>query len=125
MPTLADLNAARATNGKAPLKAWKESKAQLADAYAKERSMNPNFEKEPFEAPQEEIAAQQRKRDAGEKTVKPTRKAKKASAKHSPDSVAQYYAAHSINPKVARAKMRAAGYSAPYTLEQVQKVLGK
>lgn len=45
--------------------------------------------------------------------------------KRSPDSVAQYYAAHSINPKVARAKMRAAGYSAPYTLEQVKKVLEK
>lgn len=51
--------------------------------------------------------------------------AAKAKPKRSPDSVAQYYAAHSINPKVARAKLRAAGYSAPYTLEQVKKVLGK
>lgn len=97
---LARYNAAAIALGRQPLKAWKGSTTAI------------QVKANQLEA---ELAAQKRKRDDDE--------AKKA--KHSPDSVAQYYAAHSINPKVARAKMRAAGYSAPYTLEQVKKVLGK
>lgn len=103
---LARYNAAAVALGRQPLKSWKGSTAAI------------QAKADQLEA---ELAAQ-KSVDADEATIK----AKKSrAAKRSPDSVAQYYAAHSINPKVARAKLRAAGYSAPYTLEQVKKVLGK
>lgn len=51
--TLVELNAARAANGKAPLKSWKASKQALADAWAKERHAAGNFEMST-----EELAAQ-------------------------------------------------------------------
>lgn len=100
-------NAAAIALGRQPLKSWKGSTTAI------------QVKANQLEA---ELAAQKPQRDADEATVKVK---KSRAAKRSPDSVAQYYAAHSINPKVARAKMRAAGYSAPYTLEQVKKVLGK
>lgn len=98
---LARYNAAAVALGRQPLKSWKGSTAAI------------QAKADQLEA---ELAAQKEKIDAPRQKPRP---------KRSPDSVAQYYAAHSINPKVARAKLRAAGYSAPYTLEQVKKVLGK
>lgn len=101
---LARYNAAAIALGRQPLKSWKGSTAAI-QAKANQIEAELAARKAELSRFIEEPAAQKPKR--------------------SPDSVAQYYAAHSINPKVARAKLRAAGYSAPYTLEQVKKVLGK
>jgi hypothetical protein len=40
-----------------------------------------------------------------------------------PFTVASYAAAHGLNPRELRQKLRAAGLKAPYTLEQVEKVM--
>lgn len=106
---LARYNAAAVALGRQPLKSWKGSTAAIQ---AKANQI------------EAELAARKAELSRFIKD-KDMPAAQKPVAKRSPDSVAQYYAAHSINPKVARAKLRAAGYSAPYTLEQVKKVLGK
>lgn len=57
---------------------------------------------------------------------KPTRKAKVTRATvagHSTSEVGAFFTSKGINPKVARAKLRRAGLSAPYSLADVKRVL--
>lgn len=93
--SLETLNALRAANGKAPLKAWKESKAKLAEAIAKESPKSLN------------VAA----KTTTEKKVEPKKVAKpaKSVATSSGKSTAAILKEFGLNPKVGRALLRRHG----------------
>lgn len=58
-------------------------------------------------------------------TPKPTTKTTKKAKRKVGSVISDYFKSHHLNPKVARAKLRKAGLSAPYSLSDVKKVLGK
>lgn len=89
---LATLNALRTAAGKAPLKSWKESKAKLEAAIA---ALTP----------------------AAKLSEPETKVQKKAAASyaHADRPLKAICKELNLNPKVARAKLRKAGLSAPYT----------
>lgn len=89
---LATLNALRATKGKAPIKAWKESKAKLEAAI---EALSPKQVKAP-KAPVEVSKA------------KLSHVLKGAMAPRARD-FAEWCRQNDVNPKVARAKLRRAG----------------
>lgn len=113
------LNTLRVAAGKTALKAWKESRAKLEAAIAKEMGRTPEFE-----ASQAELAAQidrQKVIDAKTPKVEEVDEAPKASvgAARSPKKAAvdretkkgdvwltELCTRHSLHPKVARAKLR-------------------
>lgn len=95
---LATLNTLRTAAGKAPLKSWKESNAKLEAAIA---ALTPAAKlSEP--APVAKAEAKVQKKAA-------------ASYAHADRPLQAICKELNLNPKVARAKLRKAGLSAPYT----------
>lgn len=77
------------------------------------------------------IAVKPTRKPAAKVAAKPTRKSSTGKGKviarakpagHSDESVAAYFAAHGMNPKTQRAKLRRAGFNAPYSLADVKRV---
>ena len=98
------LNTLRAANGKAPLKAWKDSKAKLAEAIAKESPKTLNVANELTDI----IEDVNKSRDKKKQTEVPA-KPKKSVASKEGKSTAQILKDFGINPKVGRALLRRHG----------------
>jgi len=111
--TLAYLNELRAMNGKAPLKAWKESKDKLAQAIDKEHETRVAKQTVTEQLLKEEVAraAQvpaKKVNKHGEVATPKAIKAVRVAADAAKVNVAAIAKELGINPKVARAKLRKA-----------------
>lgn len=130
--SLVELNARRVASNMKPLKAWKESKAKLADAIAKlpaaftEATPNELAAQtvRPVDHVEPTILSKPKKGEAklSDKLNKQKRSMIDSSVKGNPFT--EMLRASGVNPKVARAKLRAAGYSAPYAnTQQVRDII--
>lgn len=67
--------------------------------------------------------------NADNKSEKKAKKAKASNASKQVSSklsqIQEYFRSHELDPKIARAKLRRAGYNAPYSMANVKKVFGK
>lgn len=104
--SLETLNALRVANGKSPLKAWKESKAKLAEAIAKEGPKTLNVAaKATTEKKVEPKAKVEPKPAKKDKAPKPAKSVATSSGK----STASILKEFGLNPKVGRALLRRHG----------------
>lgn len=106
------LNTLRAANGKAPLKAWKDSKAKLEAAIAKESPKTLNVANELTDILKDvnkSLKDRDNKKPAKKDDVPAPAKPKKSVASKEGKSTAQILKDFGINPKVGRALLRRHG----------------
>ena len=110
-----------ANNAERPIRVWKESKAKLI-----ERTLDALLKAEHDAAV---AAALEPKPTKPAKIVEPKapRAKKLVEVKHGDqrnDKITNYARLQGLNAKVLRAKLRKAGFTAPYTLDQLHSVIG-